>query len=93
LKDWSDRDGQTNKKSEALSFAFCAAEEIRTLTAFRPLPPQSSASTSFATAAFGNRSSDFGRQMIETGGKFTNYDFRLKIFFIEFPGNDPALYN
>ena len=29
----------------------CAAEEIRTPTTFRPLPPQSSASTSFATAA------------------------------------------
>src|SRR5580765_7597810 len=28
-----------------------AAEKIRTFTAFRPLPPQSSASTSFATAA------------------------------------------
>jgi hypothetical protein len=28
-----------------------AAKKIRTSTAFRPLPPQSSASTSFATAA------------------------------------------
>lgn len=30
----------------------CAEEEIRTPTAVTPLPPQSSASTSFATSAF-----------------------------------------
>jgi hypothetical protein len=39
-----------NLKSEAKP-RFCAEEEIRTLTPFRALPPQSSASTSFATSA------------------------------------------
>ncbi len=36
-----------------------AAEEIRTLTPFRALPPQSSASTSFATAAEGCKYRNF----------------------------------
>jgi hypothetical protein len=31
--------------------SFCAEEEIRTPTAVTPLPPQSSASTNFATSA------------------------------------------
>ena len=40
------------KKSEAFaSLFFCAEEEIRTPTTFRSLPPQSSASTNFATSA------------------------------------------
>jgi hypothetical protein len=33
--------------------AFCAVEEIRTPKSFRTLPPQSSASTNFATTALG----------------------------------------
>ena len=44
-----------NKKADRNDQLIRAAEEIRTPTVFRPLPPQSSASTSFATAAMGGK--------------------------------------
>jgi hypothetical protein len=46
-------DSSIKNNSQSLGLAVSAAEKIRTFTAFRPLPPQSSASTSFATAAEG----------------------------------------
>jgi hypothetical protein len=41
----------TFSSHSTLSISFCAREEIRTPTALRPLPPQSSAYTNFATHA------------------------------------------
>ena len=49
-----------------------AEEEIRTPTAVTPLPPQSSASTNFATSAFGMA------KLMEIGGMWMGVDENLE---------------
>jgi hypothetical protein len=69
------------KKPGILFPGFCAAKEIRTPKSFRTLPPQSSASTNFAIAAF-------GVCKFNKTDSTTTYVFNIILKVVPFPGSD-----